>query len=177
MVREFQYFSSLHNLTYSYFLLLWRESLITELILACPWKPGASQWLRRPCRPSCAEQGGGRTGCQTSQLALAGEERHQEALQGKTALSPSESARQDSLRRSESVVFAVCENKNALFPGIASVRQQWALEARLRRHSHLLRLGPHCCTLHQVGLGWGGRLPVCLSVKWREFILNDRQSC
>lgn len=42
---------------------------VTLLILH---KPGPSQWMRHSCSPSFAEQGGGRTGRQPSQLALAG---------------------------------------------------------------------------------------------------------
>lgn len=52
--------------------------IVTLFLLVCPCKRGCSHWLRRPCRPSCAEQGGGRTRRQTSQLALAGEDSIQE---------------------------------------------------------------------------------------------------
>lgn len=126
--------------------------IVTLFLLACPCKRGGSHWLRRPCRPSCAEQGGCRTGRQTSQLALAGEDSIQESLKIKTSFSWPLN-RQGNILRDQAWLWCFDGgNLSRLFSGIASVRQQWALEARLRRHPHLLRLGPHCCTLHQVGL-------------------------
>lgn len=61
--------------------------MVTLFFLACHCKHGGSHWLRRPCRPSCAEQSGGRTRRQTSQLALAGEESIQERLKIKSYFS------------------------------------------------------------------------------------------
>lgn len=68
--------------------------------------------------PSIAEPGGGRGGCQASQLALAGK-----------------------LSCLISIILlaaSTTEPRSALCSGVAAVGQQRALEARLRRHSDLL---------------------------------------
>lgn len=86
--------------------------------------------MRHSQYSTSAEQGGGRGGCQSSQLALAG--------------------KLSCLIYIILLPASTTEHRSALCSGVAAVRQQPALEARLRRHSDLLRVGPHCSPLHRV---------------------------